>query len=51
MGVDRFYEYFLNKFPKSIASEDGMFFPPKSLVKMRTSYDRSNSDSVCRIDK
>ena len=51
MGVGRFYEYFLNKFPKSIASDDGMFFMPKSLVKMRTSYDRSNSDSVYRIDK
>ena len=37
--------------PKSIASDDGMFFTPKSLVKMRTSYDRSNSDSVYRIDK
>ena len=47
----RIYEYCLNMFPKSIASEDGMFFTPKSLVKMRTSYDRSNSDSVCRIDK
>ena len=51
MGVGRIYEYFLNKFPKSIASDDGMFFTPKSLVKMRTSYDRSNSDSVYRIDK
>ena len=51
MGVDRFYEYFLNKFVKSIASDDGRFFTPKSLVKMRTSYDRSNSDSVYRIDK
>ena len=30
----RIYEYFLNKFPKSIASDDGMFFTPKSLVKM-----------------
>ena len=47
----RIYEYFLNTFPKSIASDDGMFFTPKSLVKMRTSYDRSNSDSVYRIDK
>ena len=51
MGVDRFYEYFLNKFVKSIASDDGMFFTPKSLVKMRASYDRSNSDIVYRIDK
>ncbi|WP_334290522.1 N-6 DNA methylase [Oribacterium asaccharolyticum] len=50
-AFERIYEYFLNKFPKSIASDDGMFFMPKSLVKMRTSYDRSNSDSVYRIDK
>ena len=28
------YEYFLNKFAKNIASDDGVFFTPKSLVKM-----------------
>ena len=28
------YEYFLNKFAKKIASDDGIFFTPKSLVKM-----------------
>lgn len=27
-------EYFLNKFAKNIASDDGVFFTPKSLVKM-----------------
>ena len=30
----RIYEYFLNKFAKNIASDDGVFFTPKSLVKM-----------------
>ena len=28
------YEYFLSKFAKNIASDDGVFFTPKSLVKM-----------------
>lgn len=32
--VGRIYEYFLNKFAKNIASDDGVFFAPKSLVKM-----------------
>lgn len=32
--IDRIYEYFLNKFAKNIASDDGVFFTPKSLVKM-----------------
>ena len=32
--IGRIYEYFLNKFAKNIASEDGVFFTPKSLVKM-----------------
>ena len=30
----RIYEYFLNKFARNIASDDGVFFTPKSLVKM-----------------
>ena len=30
----RIYEYFLNKFAKNIASDDGVFFTPKSLVNM-----------------
>ena len=30
----RIYEYFLNRFAKNIASDDGVFFTPKSLVKM-----------------
>lgn len=32
--IGRIYEYFLNKFAKNIASDDGIFFTPKSLVKM-----------------
>ena len=32
--VGRIYEYFLNKFAKNIASDDGVFFTPKSLLKM-----------------
>lgn len=31
--IGRIYEYFLNKFAKNIASDDGVFFTPKSLVK------------------
>lgn len=30
--IGRIYEYFLNKFAKNIASDDGVFFTPKSLV-------------------
>ena len=32
--IGRIYEYFLNKFAPSVASDDGMFFTPKSLVRM-----------------
>lgn len=32
--IVRIYEYFLNKFAKNIAQDDGVFFTPKSLVKM-----------------
>ena len=32
--IGRIYEYFLNKFAKNIASDDGVFFTPKSLVKI-----------------
>ena len=32
--IGRIYEYFLNKFAKKIAADDGVFFTPKSLVKM-----------------
>ncbi len=32
--IGRIYEYFLNKFAKNIAQDDGVFFTPKSLVKI-----------------
>lgn len=32
--IGRIYEYFLSKFARAIASDDGVFFTPKSLVKM-----------------
>ena len=32
--IGRIYEYFLNKFAKNVASDDGVFFTPKPLVKM-----------------
>ena len=32
--IGRIYEYFLSKFAKPVASDDGVFFTPKSLVKM-----------------
>jgi type I restriction enzyme M protein len=32
--IGRIYEYFLNKFAKDVASDDGVFFTPKSLVRM-----------------
>lgn len=32
--IGRIYEYFLNKFAPSVASDDGVFFTPKSLVRM-----------------
>ena len=32
--IGRIYEYFLSKFAKAVASDDGVFFAPKSLVKM-----------------
>ena len=32
--IGRIYEYFLNKFAKNIAQDDGVFFTPKALVKM-----------------
>lgn len=32
--IGRIYEYFLNKFAQNIAADDGVFFTPKSLVKL-----------------
>lgn len=36
--LGRIYEYFLNKFASAIASDDGVFFTPKSLVKMIVNF-------------
>ena len=36
--LGRIYEYFLNKFAKNIASDDGVFFTPKSLVNQMLFY-------------
>jgi type I restriction enzyme M protein len=32
--IGRIYEYFLSKFAPAVASDDGVFFTPKSLVQM-----------------
>ena len=32
--IGRIYEYFLNKFAPAVAPDDGVFFTPKSLVRM-----------------
>ena len=32
--IGRIYEYFLGKFAPAVASDDGVFFTPKSLVRM-----------------
>ena len=32
--IGRIYEYFLNKFAPAVASDDGVFFTPKSLVRL-----------------
>ena len=32
--IGRIYEYFLNRFAPAVASDDGVFFSPKSLVRM-----------------
>lgn len=32
--IGRIYEYFLSRFAPAVASDDGVFFTPKSLVKM-----------------
>ena len=32
--IGRIYEYFLNKFAPAVASDDGVFFTPKPLVRM-----------------
>ena len=44
--IGRIYEYFLNKFAKSIASDDGVFFTPKSLVRMIVNIIQPNKGTV-----
>ena len=44
--IGRIYEYFLNKFAKNIASDDGVFFTPKSLVKMIVNVIEPKSGSL-----
>ena len=36
--IGRIYEYFLSKFAKAVASDDGVFFTPKSLVNQMLFY-------------
>ena len=36
--IGRIYEYFLSKFAPAVASDDGVFFTPKSLVKNDREY-------------
>ena len=45
--IGRIYEYFLNKFAKNIASDDGVFFTPKSLVKMIVNVLDTLFDPAC----
>lgn len=44
--LGRIYEYFLNKFASAIASDDGVFFTPKSLVKMIVDIIEPNHGTV-----
>lgn len=41
--IGRIYEYFLSKFAPVVASDDGVFFTPKSLVKMIVNILEPNS--------
>ena len=47
--IGRIYEYFLNKFAKNIASDDGVFFTPKSLVKMIVNILEPKSGTLLEI--
>ena len=46
--IGRIYEYFLNKFAPAIAADDGVFFTPKSLVRMIGPRLRLRRD-VCQL--
>lgn len=44
--IGRIYEYFLNKFAPVVASDDGVFFTPKSLVQMIVNIIEPNHGTV-----
>ena len=44
--LGRVYEYFLSKFAPAVASDDGVFFTPKSLVKMIVNVLEPNSGTL-----
>ena len=44
--IGRIYEYFLNKFAPVVASDDGVFFTPKSLVRMIVNIIEPNHGTV-----
>lgn len=44
--IGRIYEYFLNKFAPAVASDDGVFFTPKSLVRMIVNIIEPNHGTV-----
>lgn len=44
--IGRIYEYFLSKFAPAVASDDGVFFTPKSLVKMIVNVLEPNSGTL-----
>ena len=44
--IGRIYEYFLNKFAPVVASDDGVFFTPKSLVQMIVNVIEPNHGTV-----
>lgn len=47
--IGRIYEYFLNKFAPVVASDDGVFFTPKSLVRMIVNIIEPNHGTVLEI--
>lgn len=44
--IGRIYEYFLNKFAPVVASDDGVFFTPKSLVRMIVNIIEPNHGTI-----
>lgn len=47
--IGRIYEYFLNKFAPAVASDDGVFFTPKSLVRMIVNIIEPSHGTVLEI--